>query len=167
MNDRIGALAFWAGLVVVLVVVAVLAASGTNDEPLDPRSVSGDGAKALVDLMESFDAGVELGVDLPTPDHDVAVLLLDAYGLADRDALEAWVREGHTLVVADPGSPLTPRLDGLDPTADAEPCALAALQGVDLIVGATSGYRAPPDGEVCLGGAVAGDPLGRGTIVSL
>lgn len=167
MSSRSGTAVFWGGLTLLLVLVAVLAAGNTNNERLDPRGVSGEGAKALVELMEAFDADVELDVDLPTSSHAVAVLLSDGYGLTDGDTLEAWVRAGGTLLVTDPTSPLTPRLVDLGQADGADICDVAALRDVSVIVGATTAYRAPPDGDVCFGGAVAVDPLGEGTIVSL
>lgn len=167
MNGRTGSAAFWGGLAIVLVLVAVFVAGGSNQEPLDPRSTSDDGAKGLVDVVREFGGEVTLGVALPTAEDDVALLLADTYGRDDREAVEAWVRSGGRLFVADPRSPLTPRLAEDGPREAVGPCGVDALAAVRTIVGSTNRYRAPADGDLCADGAVAVDPLGDGVIVSL
>ncbi len=58
-------LVFWGGLVVALVVVAVVVTGDINREPLDPRSVAPDGARALVDVAERAGADVDIGIEIP------------------------------------------------------------------------------------------------------
>lgn len=165
MSDRRGTVAFWGGGLLMVVLVAVLLAGGTNEEPLDPRSVAPDGAKALVDLLESFGTDVELGESLPAERHRAAVLLDDSYGVTDRERLERWVRDGGILLVADPFSSLTPRVRG--DAAGPPGCGEIALAGVSSLSGARSTFVPPDDGVSCFGGTVVVDPLGDGVIVGV
>ncbi len=162
---------FWGGGLVVVVVLAVLLSAGTNEEPLDPRSVAPDGAKALVDLLASFGADVELGVNLPDATHQVAVLLDDTYGQADRTRAESWVRGGGILVAADPGSPLTPAVTGtFDADGDpdgAPPCEIDVLAQVEAIAGAEVRYAVRDFSTGCFADAVVLRQVGEGAIVSV
>ncbi len=167
MNGRGTTAAFWGAIAVGTVLLAVLAAGGTNEVPLDPRSVSDDGAKGLVDLLGSFDIDVRLGSAQPGPDTQVALLLSDTFSLAQRDMLELWVRDGGILVVADPLSPLTPRTRTLDSAAALEGCEVAAFADVGSVTGPDLAFRLPSDGQLCFADVLAIDPVGDGTILSL
>jgi hypothetical protein len=126
----------WLLVIVGLVVVAVVAGAPSNPagESLDPTSTSETGTKALVELLESFGASVDTSASEPRDDTDVAILLVDTLDEAHTDSLDAWVRAGGTLVVADPFSSLSPTVDGptgafgVAPALDAQTCDIAALQ---------------------------------------
>lgn len=156
---------FWLLLTLLVLLVGILLTTGTNELPLDPRSVADDGAKGLVDLIDSFGGDVELGVSVPAERHDVAILLRDDQGTEQRDAVESWVRSGGRLVVADPASPLTPRAVAAAPTN--ESCTTVALGEVEELAGTSARYQQPADGTSCLNGTVTVDPVGDGFVVSL
>lgn len=158
---------FWVGGIVLVMIVAVLLAGGTNEEPLDPRSVAPDGAKGLADLVDAFAGDVELGVGLPDDNHDVALLLDDTYGVADRRRLEAWVRDGGRLLVADQTSPLTPARAGAPPDIATGSCVVPALREVTEIAGATTTLRSRDGALRCVGGTIVVEPLDSGIVVSL
>ncbi|MGH3664793.1 MAG: DUF4350 domain-containing protein, partial [Egibacteraceae bacterium] len=75
---------------------------------LDPASPGADGTRALVDVLGELGADVDVGDGLPEPDDDVALLLTDQLEDGPRSALTDWVRDGGTLVVADPRSSFAP-----------------------------------------------------------
>ncbi len=167
MGDRRSSVVFWGGGLVVVVALAVLLSSGTNEEALDPRSVAPDGAKALVDLLDSYGADVEIGVNLPGVTHDVAVLLDDTYGLADRERAENWVRDGGILIAADPTSPLTPARAGAADSDEVQQCTIDALDQVDKVQGADVRYALRDSSTGCFGDVVVLRPFGEGAIVSV
>jgi hypothetical protein len=170
MSSRVTTLVFWGGLVVALVVVAVAVTGDINREPLDPRSVGPDGARALVEVAERAGADVEIGLELPGDDADVAVLLADTYGVAGRNELTDWVRRGGRLVVADLASPITPPLgSGLAGSGDGVgACPEPALAGINRITGFEGAYAETGTGGTrCFGGGVVIATLGDGVIVSI
>lgn len=170
MSARLTTLVFWGGLVVALVVVAVAVTGDINRAPLDPRSVGPDGARALVEVAERAGAEVEIGIEIPDADVEVAVLLADTYGVAGRRDLTEWVRRGGRLVVTDPVSPITPPPGfGLAGSGDGVgACAEPALAAIDRITGFESAYaERDADDTRCFGGGVVISGLGDGVIVSI
>lgn len=169
MRARPATLAFWGGLVVALVIVAVVITGDRNREPLDPRSVAPDGARALVEVAERAGADVAIGIEIPGADIDVAIVLADTYGVAGRADVTAWVRRGGRLVVADPQSPLTPPPARTGATSvGAGACADPALAGIGRIVGLDGAYADSDPADVrCFGGGVVVEELGDGVIVSI
>ncbi|MFN3215028.1 MAG: DUF4350 domain-containing protein [Acidimicrobiales bacterium] len=170
MSSRVTTLVFWGGLVVALVVVAVAVTGDINREPLDPRSVSPDGARALVEVAERAGADVEIGLELPGDDAEVAVLLADTYGVAGRNELTDWVRRGGRLVIADLASPITPAPGlGLAGSGDGVgACPEPALAGINRITGFESAYAERETRDTrCFGGGVIIATLGDGVIVSI
>ena len=157
----------WGGLVLGVILVAIVVVGGSNDEPLDPRSTSPDGAKGMVDLASSFGAQIVIGTDQPAAGTDVSVLLRDTYGVAGRREIEDWVRAGGRLLVADRSSPLTPATEADGDEEARGPCAEPALEAVQTLIGTTG--RFAPNGEItrCADGAIGIQALGRGTIVSV
>ena len=148
----------WLLVVVALVVVALVAGPGGSGGPaLDPRSTSGNGAKALVLLLEHFGATVELTSGLPAPGTDTAIILTDELADTRREALQGWVRSGGRLVVADPSSPLEVGAaqrgpDGLVTVSRVDgPCPAAGLDGVGRIdTGGSELLRTIPGAVGCL-----------------
>jgi Domain of unknown function (DUF4350) len=179
------------GLLLALVVVAAFALGAPDrDEPLDPRSDARLGTSALVALADELAGEVEIADRLPAPGTpgatgpDVVLLLRDRLDDAQRYQLAAWVRDGGTLVVVDPGSPLTPALGAtfsdLDevrsPGSGPVVCDVPALAGLDLAAvdprGGGALYEVPAGADGCLvapGGdayIVATDE-GAGTLVAV
>ncbi|MDE0802924.1 MAG: DUF4350 domain-containing protein [Acidimicrobiales bacterium] len=165
----------WALGIVALVVAAAYFGSARSNAgpPLDPESTSPDGAKALVELVGRLGGDIDVVDGAPPADADVVLLLEDRLPNEQADEVEAWVRRGGTLVVADPTSLFTPRVGGgaagvLDGGCD-EPV-LPDVERID--VGDALGYRAPADADTCfltgIGEAfVTFQHTGDGTIVSL
>ena len=100
------------GVALALVLVAVVAGQSRSGEgaPLSPTSTSGDGLRGLVLLLQSF--GADVRTDERVPSGSIAMLARDDLAQRDRDALDAWVRNGGTLVVTDPTSPLSASSSG-------------------------------------------------------
>ena len=169
-------------LLAVAVVLLGLAQRGrTEGEPLDPRSTDPLGARGLVLLLERFGADVRIEGGAP-PAGAVAVVLQDRLNEPETEALEAWVEQGGTLVVADPLSSLAPAIssggEGLFDVEEEgddliEPsCPLPALAGVGAIdVSGGAPYRVPSDGIGCFpiddGAYLVARPVGDGAVVAL
>ncbi|MGI8940229.1 MAG: DUF4350 domain-containing protein [Iamia sp.] len=101
-----------AGTAVALALVAIVVLSRPTrdayDRPsLDPRGTGPAGTAALVDLLRSEGARVNLG-GLARDRDDVVIQLQDTLGGEPADDLRAWVRDGGTLVVTDPSAALAP-----------------------------------------------------------
>lgn len=167
--------AVWALGILVLVVLAAYFGSARSNAgpPLDPDSTSPDGAKALVELIGRLGGEVDVLDGSPPRDADVVLLLEDRLPNEQADEVEAWVRRGGTLVVADPTSLFTPRVGGgVDGVLDGG-CAVAGLDDIDrLDVGAALGYVDPVDADTCFPTAagqsfVTVQASGDGSIVSL
>lgn len=97
-------------LIVALVVIALLAGSGSssNDGPaLSPDSTAPEGTKGLVLLLRSFGGDVRVGQQVPDNETHTALLLRDGLDATTRRQLSEWVRAGNTLVLTDPSSPLS------------------------------------------------------------
>lgn len=169
-------------LAVAVLLIGVVTRNGRNEgEPLDPRSTGPQGARALVLLLERFDADVRIAGGVP-PAGAVAVLLQDQLNEDETDALEAWVRDGGTLVVADPLSSFAPAIGGsnaglFDPASDngdvlRPRCALAAVSRVGRIrVHGAAPFR-PRAGQIACfpvrgGSFLVARAEGEGTVVAL
>jgi hypothetical protein len=162
------------GLLVLAVVVGAYlsAARRTEGPPLDPTSTAPDGARALVELLDRY-GDVDVRDRPPDRGQDTAVLLEDRFDREAEAALRSWVEAGGTLLVADPGSTLTPAMASSTPGLREVSCddpALAAVRqlpmggtgfALDVPDGATT--CATPDGAA----VVVVDGLGSGRIVSL
>lgn len=162
------------GLLLVVVLGAYFgAARRTTGPPLDPTSTAPDGTRALVELVDRLGGSMDVVSDTPTDDIDVALLLEDRMDRDQADELGGWVRRGGRLVVADPGSLLTPPggFGVFDELAGS--CAVPGLADVETIdvgtsrtfvtdAGATSCFRRG-DGHAFL----VVEPVGDGEIVSL
>lgn len=120
--SRFGRWLPWLAILLVLVVLGFLVRRPDDGDPLDPRSTKPLGAKALVELLESQGAEVELDRSPPAPDASaqVTLLLTDLLNDADRERLSEWVLAGGTLVVADPTSPFAPGAGRTNPLESAE-----------------------------------------------
>ncbi|MEL7209324.1 MAG: DUF4350 domain-containing protein, partial [Actinomycetota bacterium] len=141
-TERRGRLGF-AVLLVTLLGLLVWAARQPPEDgpPLDPRSSGERGARGLVLFLEEQGATVDLSREGPGPDTDVALVLVDRLNEdTGRDVLD-WVRDGGTLVNADPGSPLSGPLaeEGgdviqlLQGDLDRGDCDIDALDGAEEI----------------------------------
>ncbi len=126
---------------VILVGLLLIALAGRRSTAaLDPDSTEPDGAKALVMLLNEYAGSVDVLGDVPGPEIEVSVLLDDRLGDQAAAALDEWVTDGGTLVVADPNSPFTPRVTGLassDETGgsgvDRGACDIEGLEGARRI----------------------------------
>lgn len=176
--------------VVVLVVVGALIAIGqlTADRrtniPYDPTSTSPSGTRAVVDVLREFDAKVDVPNRFPNNDIDIAVMFRDVVPPSEIDKIKRWVEDGHTLVITDPTSELTPEANatasphqsGSDTEIEQGKCNVDALRGVRVLdEGASSRFgsrfvdngRVPvcfSDGETAF---VVVTTMGGGRIVSI
>jgi len=101
---------FWALLVAVLVITALVVGNGDSDSNarrLDPRSVGPEGARGLVETLEALGATVTLDQAVPDQRHTSAIMLRNQVSRDDEQRLEEWVRSGGVLVVADLASALS------------------------------------------------------------
>ena len=166
------------GLITAGILVAAFVGSRRGDQgyPLDPGSPGPRGTKALVETLRELDARVSVSSELPT--GGTALLLADNLDETRRAGLLGWVRDGGTLVVADPSSPVT-RVEPVGGTrvglvsAELEPrCSLPAARDVRR-VSAPGGltFRVPAGAQGCFprdGGAwMVAQPVGGGTVVRL
>ena len=169
MNRRIG---FVALLVLAVLATAYLTAvRRTAGPPLDPASTAPDGARAVVELVDSL-ATMTVRDDVPDGSVDTALLLADHFDRDQAAAVEAWVRAGGTLVVADPSSTFTPPVAGAARDVVEVSCpqpALAAVRTLD--VGDGFRYQPPPGSTGCArtgaSAVVVVRSLGAGTVVSV
>lgn len=99
------------GAVVCSLVVILVLSDPSEDRyerhPLDPRGTGPQGTAALIDLLGREGAAVRLG-GRPSSRDDVVLQLADTWSGDAADDLESWVRDGGTLVTADPSSALAP-----------------------------------------------------------
>lgn len=163
------------GLLLVVVVLGayVGAARRTTGPPLDPGSTAPDGTRAVVELVARLGGTIDVVDGTPTDDVDVALLLEDRLDREPADALLGWVRGGGTLVVADPGSLLTPPAGG---GAFDELAGTCDVDGLDdatrLDVGVSRTYDVPAGATGCFtarGGEAFAvvTPTGDGRVVAL
>jgi hypothetical protein len=172
-------------LVVAIVLLSLIAPARRNDgPPLDPASTGSQGTRAAVELAGRLGADVEVTSELPTADTDVALLLEDLVGEDDTAEVRDWVADGHTLVVADPTSLLTPLADydDSDPFADSvvvprDACDVVEPLGVDELrvlesYGPVARFEVPAGATSCFtdedGDALlVVEPVGDGLLVSV
>ena len=125
---------------VVLVLVGLLTPAPGTQDPLDPRSAEPGGTLAMVMILERLGTDVDVLDRLPETDPDTILVLEDALGSSVTRDLEAFVRRGGTLVVADPSGRLsddlvpsgTAAFGGLTGTLE-RGCILPALSDADEI----------------------------------
>jgi Domain of unknown function (DUF4350) len=167
------------GLLVAGILVAAVVGSRRADQglPLDPDSPGPNGTKALVETLRELGARVSVSSEPPSG-PGTALLLADDLSERRRGHLLDWVRQGGTLVVADPSSRLT-RVDAIGGTriglldAELEPrCSLPAMRDVRR-VSAPGGvvFRVPAGAQGCFprdrGSWLVAQPTGAGTVVRL
>ena len=162
------------GLLAVVVLGAYLsAARRTSGPPLDPGSTAPDGTHAVVELVSRLGGSIDVVDGLPTADDHVALLLQDRLDRGAADRLDAWVRRGGTLVVADPGSTFTPTpaTGVVDEVTGA--CAIDGLTAVErLQVGTARAYTVGAGATGCFGtrsgeAVVVDTPRGSGRVISI
>jgi Domain of unknown function (DUF4350) len=173
-----GALPWLAVVVALLLVVVVGGRRQDQGVPLDPTSPGPLGTKALVEVLRGLGARVSVAADPPAAGTATALLLSDDLDPARREALLAWVRQGGTLVVADPGSGVTDaevvgstRIGLLDAELERR-CDLPALRDVGRVAAPGGVVLAvPAGGRGCFprgrGAWLVTQPLGVGTVVRL
>ncbi|HSJ44753.1 MAG TPA: DUF4350 domain-containing protein [Euzebyales bacterium] len=164
-----------------IVVAAALTAVRPDETlPLSPDSREPDGTAALVDVLAALGRRARVVTPHAIGDADVVLVLQDHFGdgaAGDdlRYALRARARAGARVVVADPGSPLTPDVVGgiglLDRTLR-RGCAVQALRDVgDIRPGDGALYEADGDAVGCFttdgGSWLVVTPEGRGHVVAL
>lgn len=180
MRRTIGPWLPLAALVAVVVVAGLLLGRGGRGDgpPLDPRSSGGLGTKGLVETLRALGARVDVTRRAPSSVHDTAVVLADDLPDGRRAAVDTWVREGGTLLVADPASPLSPWTRsgstdvGLFPADIERRCDLPALRDVGRVsADNASVYDAPPDVARCYprndGWWLVAAAHGRGAVVAV
>lgn len=164
------------GVSIVIVLLIVLIGPPDQDEGvyLDPKSPGPYGTKALVLLLEELGAQVDVVRDLPLVGYDVALVLEDYLGDEELDAMDSWVNEGGTLVVADPYSPLIPFDYVFNPEPDAiavNDCHIPALKGIKALSGTYQLLQEDGVAQACFGDGTSGQvvigPKGNGTLVAL
>lgn len=169
--------------VAVLVVAALTAPRPDTGLPLDPASTGPDGTRALLDVLDGLGhparvvAPADVGDADATGDADVILLLHDTFRADDRRhaALRRRVERGARLVIADPGSPLTPDPAGDLGLADrilSRACRVAALRDVTQVrPGPGAAYDVPAGATGCFPAAAGAwltiQQRGRGDIVAL
>jgi Domain of unknown function (DUF4350) len=166
-------------LIVGGILLAAVVGSRRADQglPLDPSSPGPNGTKALVETLRVLGAKVSVSSELPS-DGGTALLLADDLSEQRRARLLDWVRQGGTLVVADPRSRVT-RVEPIGDTriglldAELEPtCAVPAMRDVRR-VSAPGGivFRVPVGAQGCFprghGAWLVVQPAGSGTVVRL
>ncbi len=170
----------WAALVAVVVLgVVIIGRPPRQGQPLDPSSTGPLGTRALVVLLEELGARVDITDGVPPDGHDIVLVLADDLDEAGRGEVQDRVREGSTLVVADPRSPLNPFPIEAAPTMGLvegpfdDGCAIPALSGVAGIEPppGSVAYQPVPGSEGCFqrGGAsfLAVTAEDRGTVVAM
>lgn len=159
-------------------VALAVGAPGDDGQPLDPASTGPSGTKALVDTLRELGARVDVRSEPPRSGDTTALVLVDDLDDTGRRRVADWVRDGGTLVVADPSSPLHPArpgpsvsLGGLDPELR-RGCQVPALRQVERVAvpGAVL-LEVPPGATGCFPGGgeswLVVAPAGRGTVVGL
>lgn len=165
--ERRGRLA--AGVVVLLALVAILVLSSPSTDPydrpaLDPRGTGPDGTAAAVELFRSEGARVRLG-GLPRDADDVVLQLRNTVSGDAADDVEAWVRDGGLLVLADLTAPLAAEATTgpAEVVAEASECEVTALATLDrLDPGLPAELAAGPRSSSCFVGRTPGVGEGAG-----
>jgi hypothetical protein len=172
-------LALWTGAVLALVLASVLAGPPEESGDLDPRSTEPGGLHGLLALAEEMGGQVDISTSLPVDLSTRVLVPRDGLANERRDELEAFVEEGGTAVVTDPGSPLHELEPGSAPFTDvvgaqgrAADCDLPALAEVGEVTHAAWQPFVVEDDTACfpvgedLAWLVA-QPRGEGQLVSL
>jgi hypothetical protein len=168
----------WGAIVAGILLAALIGARrGDQGTPLDPASPGAQGTKAVVEILDELGARVSVAGEVPAG-SSAALLLSDDLDEGQSAALLDWVRQGGTLVVADPSSRLTPvqvvgssNIGFLRAELERR-CGLAALRDVRR-VSAPGGlmFRVPAGAQGCFsrgeGSWLVAQPLGTGTVVRL
>jgi hypothetical protein len=151
---------------------------GDDGPPLDPTSTGRLGTKAVVTLLEELGAEVDITESAPGAGTDVALLLAGDIPDDQVAPFTVWLQNGGVLVVADPGSPLTPEVVGqpfgglVEATISQASCDVAALRDVARVdpVGGVA-YAVGEGDQSCFGDGesafVVVHPQGQGTIVAV
>lgn len=171
----------WVAVVLgVALVVAVAGRPGEEGNPLDPASPGPLGTKGLVEVLRELGGEVRVSSDRPGPGTETALLLSDDLTPERRQEVLDWVRQGGTLVVADPSSAVTEveqvgstRIGLLDAELERR-CAEAALAGVRRVAAPGGIVFDIPEGggaRACFprnnGAWLLIQPLGGGAVVRL
>jgi hypothetical protein len=171
----------WVAVVLgVALVVAVAGRPGEEGNPLDPASPGPLGTKGLVEVLRELGGQVRVSADRPGPGTETALLLSDDLTTERRQEVLGWVRQGGTLVVADPSSAVTEvkpvgstRIGLLDAELERR-CAEAALADVRRVAAPGGVVFEVPEGtggRACFprnnGAWLLVQPLGGGTVVRL
>jgi Domain of unknown function (DUF4350) len=171
----------WVAVVLgVALVVAVAGRPGEEGNPLDPASPGPLGTKGLVEVLRELGGQVRVSSDRPGPGTETALLLSDDLTPERRQEVLGWVRQGGTLVVADPSSAVTEvepvgstRIGLLDAELERR-CAEAALADVRRVAAPGGVVFDIPEGggaRACFprnnGAWLLVQPLGGGTVVRL
>lgn len=160
-------------------------------EPFDPRSSRGDGATALVELLERSGADVSISRTPPEPRSDARLLVLaDRLSDEQRVATDRFVVAGGVLVVADPASGLhdgstrvARTVEGIrlpdarlpvsvEANVASGRCSIAALTGLrGVYLPGGDLYTVDDDDARCFGSGsesfVIVDRRGEGTVIAL
>lgn len=122
------------GSLVVILVLSDPSEDRYERPALDPRGTGPEGTAALVDLLDREGAGVRLR-GRPSSRDDVVLQLADTWSGDAAADLESWVRDGGTLVTADPGAALAPRraVDAVGLVDGRGTCTIDALDRVRSI----------------------------------
>ena len=171
----------WVAVVLgMALVVAVAGRPAEEGNPLAPASPGPLGTKGLLEVLRELGGEVRISADRPRPGTDTALLLSDDLTPERRLEVLDWVRQGGTLVVADPSSAVTEveqvgstRIGLLDAQLERR-CAEAALADVRRVA-APSGvvFAVPQSGgaRACFprnnGAWLLIQPHGGGTVVRL
>jgi Domain of unknown function (DUF4350) len=171
----------WVAVVLgVALVVAVAGRPGEEGNPLDPASPGPLGTKGLVEVLRELGGQVRVSADRPGAGTETALLLSDDLTTERRQEVLGWVRQGGTLVVADPSSAVTEvkpvgstRIGLLDAELERR-CAEAALADVRRVAAPSGVVFELPEGgraRACFprnnGAWLLIQPLGGGTVVRL
>jgi hypothetical protein len=167
-------------MVGLLVAATLITGPPGSTAPLDPDSTASDGLRGVRDLLTEVGVDVEVSLERPVDISTKVFVPLDLLGTQRRDDLLAWVRDGGTLVVADPGSPLhglTSGGAGLAGALGATPrrpnCDLEGLDEVgEVLHSGWRGFEAPDGAVACF--PVGDDQAwlvvrreGEGTVIAL
>lgn len=133
-----------AGLVAVSVSVVVRSRGASYE----PDSTAAFGTKALVLLLESFGAEVEVVSSGPPPDAEVTLMMSNVIALDEEPAVLDWVERGGRLVIADPYSALAPPVaeraslfGGASDAVEQDACRIPALAQLRELVPGSSYAR--------------------------
>ncbi len=161
----------------ILVTALLTSPDGQSGPPLDPRSTSSLGTRALVDTLAALGTNVSVTDQIPSSEVPVVLLLADVLDERQRDGLRAWVNAGGRLVVTDPLSAFSPEAAGsteigfIDASISRR-CDLPLLGDVERVA-APSGrvYEPDPDAGSCFprnGGAwLVTRQVGEGAVIAL